>query len=82
MMLFGNIVTTQGKNIHLQLTKVQTGEMHKYVHLYWDKDPVSMVPYKLSDQPKEIVKLSYMKMQENPVLRGRPEAVLNRAAQK
>lgn len=79
---FGNIITTKGKNIHLQLTNPQTSEMHKYVHLYWDKDPVSMVPYRLGEQKKEIVKLSYMKMQENPVLRGRPESVLNRKAEK
>lgn len=78
----GNIITTTGKSVHLQLTTAQTTEMHKYVHLYWDKDPVSMVPYKLSDQRKENVKLSYEKMQENAVLRGRPVSVLNRAAQK
>lgn len=78
----GNIITTKGKNVHLQLTNLQTPEMHKYVHLYWEKDPISMVPYRLGEQRKEIVKLSILKMQENPVLRGRPESVLQRKAEK
>lgn len=75
-------ISTKGQNVHSQLANQQTQEYRKYIHLHWKKNEKSGVPYRLEDQDQRVVQLSYMEMRKNPVLRGRPDSVLNRMAQK
>lgn len=76
----GNSLSTKGKNVHRQLTNLQTEEMHKLVHLTWEVNTQSGCPINMEDQDPAVVTASILEMQSNPVLKGRPEAVLKRKA--
>lgn len=79
----GEALSTLGQNVEDCLTHNERVEMEKYILYHWSLDQDTGVPLLQREQPDSSkVDLSIYEMAKNPVLRGRPERVLKRQAEK
>jgi hypothetical protein len=79
----GNSLSKIGQKVDECMTHDERTEMEKYILFYWYVDPKLGVPLIQDEQPDPAaVDLSIYEMKKNVLLKGLPERVLRRQAQR